>query len=47
MCFGEGLVSRLEIFCGAEGADYSSDVALVGVNLGVEVAHVGSGEFAS
>lgn len=29
----------------AEGADYCGGVALVRVDLGVEVAHVGGGEF--
>ena len=29
----------------AEGADYGGDVALVGVDLGVEMAHVGGGKF--
>ena len=36
----------LQIFCGAEGADDRRDVALIGVDLGVEVAHIGGGEFA-
>ena len=47
MCFGEDLVSGSKIFCGAEGTDYGGDVTLVGVNFGVEVAHVGRGELAS
>jgi hypothetical protein len=46
MCFGGDLVSGSKIFCGAEGADDCGDVALVGVDLGVEMAHVGGGEFA-
>jgi hypothetical protein len=36
----------LQILCGAEGADYGRDVALIGVDLSVEVAHIGGGEFA-
>jgi hypothetical protein len=35
----------LEVFGGAEGADYGGGVVLVGVDFGVHVAHVGSGDF--
>ena len=37
---------RLQVFFGPEGADYRRDVVLIGVDLGVEVAHIGGGEFA-
>ena len=42
----EGKGYGLQIFCGPEGADYRRDVPLIGVDLGVEVAHIGGGEFA-
>src|ERR1700733_12591208 len=35
----------LEVFGGAEGADYGGGVVLVGVYFGVHVAHVGGGDF--
>ena len=35
----------LEVFGGAEGADYGGGVVLVGVDFGVHVAHVGGGDF--
>src|SRR3984957_5235213 len=34
-----------QVFGGAEGADYGGGVALVGVDFGVHVAHVGGGDF--
>src|SRR5579872_3601789 len=38
-------LAGLEVFGGAEGADYGGGVVLVGVDFGVHVAHVGGGDF--
>src|ERR1700722_2424845 len=34
-----------QVFGGAEGADYGGGVALLGVDFGIHVAHVGGGDF--
>ncbi|MGC1489960.1 MAG: hypothetical protein WA798_01225, partial [Candidatus Acidiferrum sp.] len=41
------LFSRLKIFGCAEGTDDGGDIALIGIDFGVEAAHVGGGDFSA